>query len=142
MRRHHQRRAAASRPASSAPTRECDDTDAAPDATLGPDPLDPSYPTKHTPIPLVNNLSSAIIQHPEDRPPSRSTATPARASLEQFGDIVTTTHWWEIVRDGYCDTNGACIQQGSSGGYVHLPDSSLKPSYTDSSQGAPPRSRT
>ena len=87
-----------------------------------------AYPANHTPLPVVDNLGGRIIAAPK-----LVTVTfagdPLEQRLQEFGDVITTTPWWDAVRAGYC-SRGQCIGKGSGGGHVVLnvtPD----PSYTD-----------
>ncbi len=108
----------------------------APDAEIdAADPLDETYPTAHTPIPLVDFHGGAILRNPKIVTVTFG-ADPRRARLEQFGDTITATPWWDAVRDGYCAPVGStnCVGRGSGGGHVNMttPPSS---EYTDSSAG-------
>jgi hypothetical protein len=116
--------------------------DAGPDGSLGPDPLDTTYPTKHTPIPQVEFNGVKVMKNPKIVTVTFDTnmmGTPdtMRASLEQFGDTILQSKWWDAVRDGFCDDKGNCIGQGSGGGHVALPSDAAALSYTDSAAGAP-----
>jgi hypothetical protein len=107
------------------------DMDAAPEAAaLGPDPVDPSYPTKHTPIPNVDDNGGGVLVNPKVVTITYVGDTKV-ADLEDFGDTITSTKWWDTVRDGYCDLKGDCVGQGMGAGHVHLSDTP-KSSYTDS----------
>ena len=56
----------------------------------------------------------------------------AKAStFEAFGDLITTTHWWDEVAAGYCDKSNVCIGHGTNGGHVHVSTAAAK-TYTDS----------
>jgi hypothetical protein len=114
-----------------------DDGDAAADAqTLGPDPLDPNYPTKHTPIPLVDDNGGTVLVNPKIVTVTFPNDSKL-ADLEDFGDTITSTKWWDTVRDGYCDTNGNCVGPGTGAGHVHIADAA-KATYTDSADPANP----
>ena len=121
-----------------------DEPDAAPagetDAASAPDtssPVDPSYPAKHTPIPLVDFNGGAIIQAVKVVTVT-FTGDSHRAQLEQFGDTITATPWWDAVTEGYCSPPGSatCVGRGSSGGHVVVTTAPAT-ALTDSAQGGP-----
>jgi hypothetical protein len=95
-------------------------------------PVDPSYPAKHPAIPLVDYNGGRVIVAPK----IVTVTFPGdalKARLEAFGDMITTTKWWDAVIDGYC-AGASCIGHGTAGGHVVLP--AAAPSYTDA-QGGP-----
>jgi hypothetical protein len=57
-----------------------------------------------------------------------------KARLEAFGDVITTTPWWDAVSEGYC-AGTRCVGHGTAGGHVVLTSGAA--SYTDSQGGAP-----
>jgi hypothetical protein len=104
-------------------------------ADNGPDPIDPTYPTKHPALPLVDFNGGSILTAPHIIPITVDGDT-MRADLEKFSSIITTTKWWDAVRNGYCDNSGNCVGQGDSGDPVHLATTDFTTtSFTDSSQG-------
>jgi hypothetical protein len=104
-------------------------------ADNGPDPIDPTYPTKHPAMPLVDFNGGTILTAPHIIPITVDGDT-MRTDLEHFSSIITTTKWWDAVRAGYCDNNGNCVGQGDSGDPVHLATTDFPTtSFTDSSQG-------
>lgn len=112
--------------------------DAGADGALPPDPLDTHYPTAHTPIPQVDNNGGAILKNIKVVTVTWDVnfmGMPAvdtkRDLLEQFGDTITATTWWDAVRDGYCDAMNNCVGRGTGGGHVHMTDAPAA-SYTDS----------
>jgi hypothetical protein len=110
-------------------------TPPAKDASTPPkdDPVDPNYPAKHAPLPIVDWNGGRVMKAPKI-----VTVTfpndPMRARLEEFGDTITATPWWDAVSDGYC-ASSVCIGHGSGGGHVVMPEKALA-TYTDSQQGA------
>jgi hypothetical protein len=99
------------------------------------DPVDPTYPTAHTPMPLVDYNGGGIIAAPKVVTITFG-SDPLRSRLEQFGDTITTTTWWDTVRAGYCapESSTNCIGKGSSGGHVNITTEPAA-SYTDSANG-------
>lgn len=93
------------------------------------DPLDPNYPAAHNPLPQVDYNGGHILLAPKVVTITFE-GDPLESRLQQFGDVITTTPWWEAVSKEYC-TNAGCIGPGSSGGHVVLPASTTT-SYTDS----------
>lgn len=97
------------------------------------DPVDPNYPSPHTPLPTLDYNGGPILE-------SASIVTVTfpgddkRVELEEFGDTITQTPWWDAVSEGYCG-QGKCVGRGKSGGHVALTEAAAK-SYTDSSQGS------
>ncbi len=102
---------------------------------LPPDPLDTHYPAAHTPIPLADYTGGPILKNAKIVTITFDGDT-KRDLLEQLGDTITQTKWWDAVTDGYCDDKNTCVGQGSSGGHVHLSDPPAK-SYTDSAFSTP-----
>jgi hypothetical protein len=100
------------------------------EAGLPPDPLDTNYPAAHAPIPLVDDNGGTILKNMKIVTVTFD-GDSKRAILEQFGDTITQTKWWDAVRDGYCDSMNRCVGVGSSGGHVHIADPPAA-SYTDS----------
>ena len=127
---------------SSAPTQATDtgDDSGAPAATVdagpaGADPIDPTYPTKHPAIPLVDFNGGTVIENPHVITITVD-GDAMRTDLERFGSVITTTKWWDAVRAGYCDSSGACVGKGDAGDPVHLAATDFTTtSFTDSSQG-------
>jgi hypothetical protein len=110
-------------------------TDDAGAADNGPDPIDPTYPSTHPALPLVDYQGGTILTAPHIIPITVDGDT-MRADLEKFSSIITTSKWWDAVRNGYCDNNGNCVGQGDSGDPVHLATTDFTTtSFTDSSTG-------
>ncbi len=104
-------------------------------ADNGPDPIDPTYPTKHPAMPIVDYQGGRIIENPHIINITVN-GDAMQADLEKFSGLITSTKWWDTVRAGYCDSNGTCIGQGDAGDPVHLdPTDFPTTSFTDSSQG-------
>jgi hypothetical protein len=102
--------------------------DAGVDAALPPDPIDPKYPSSHTPIAPVDYNGGPVLKTPK----IVTITFPGdglRARLEAFGDVITQTPWWDAVIDGYCDSEG-CIGRGVAGEHVVMPTKAAS-SYTD-----------
>ncbi len=124
-----------------APVQAIPDQDAGPvapvmDSAPPDDPLNPSYPSAHAPIPLVDFNGGNIMTSPKIVTITFD-GDPLRSRLESFGDIITATPWWDAVSAGYCNKGGSpCIGRGTAGEHVHLPAGAVT-SYTDSSQGKP-----
>jgi hypothetical protein len=81
----------------------------------------PTYPAPHGALPVIDFHGGAIIENP-----NIVTVTfdgdDTRAMLDDFGDAITATPWWDAVRDGYCDSDNRCVGRGTSGGHGHLAD--------------------
>ncbi len=90
--------------------------------------VDPSYPAKHTPIPLVDWNGARIMKAPKIVTVTWK-ADPLEARLQAFGDLITTTKWWDAVSASYC-AGADCVGHGSAGGHVVIADAAA-PSYTD-----------
>jgi hypothetical protein len=104
--------------------------DAAPDTS---DLVDPTYPTAHTPMPLVDWNGGRVMTAPKIVTVTFGSDT-QRGQLEQLGDTLTSSAWWDAVSSGYC-AGTKCIGKGSGGGHVNIPTTGLATSFTDSSQG-------
>jgi hypothetical protein len=98
-------------------------------ATRATDPLDqvagetanPTYPAPHAALPVVDFHGGAIIEHPKIVTVTFD-GDESRAMLDAFGDAITSTRWWDAVRDGYCDADNRCVGRGAGGGHGHLAD--------------------
>ena len=122
--------------------------DAGPDGTLPPDPLDMTYPTMHTAIPQADFNGGKILKNPKLVTITFNTGAADDAGmappdtmadmLEQFGDTITVSKWWDAVRDGYCDDKGNCVGQGTGGGHVRLASTDHVASYTDTAASGGP----
>jgi hypothetical protein len=100
------------------------------------DPVDPNYPTAHAPMPLVDFNGGAVIVAPSIVTITFG-ADPLRDRLEQFGDTITATPWWDAVREGYCSPESStttCVGRGSGGGHVNIATAPASP-LTDSANG-------
>ena len=95
-------------------------------------PVDPTYPAKHPAIPLADYNGGRVLVAPKIVTVT-FTGDTLKARLEAFGDVITTTPWWDAVIDGYC-AGASCIGHGTAGGHAVLP--AAAPSYTDA-QGGP-----
>ena len=111
------------------------DDDAAVDAADAGDQLDPTYPSAHTPMPLVDWNGGRVMTAPKIVTVTFGSDS-QRGQLEQLGDTLTTGTWWDAVSAGYC-AGAKCIGKGSGGGHVNIPTAGLPTSFTDSSQGQP-----
>jgi hypothetical protein len=112
------------------------DVDAAVDAG---DPVNPTYPADHSPIPLVNYNGGRVMTSPKIVTITFSNdQAPLVARLQEFGDKITATPWWAATTSEYCDqpVGNPCVGPGSGGGHVVLTDAPAA-SYVDSSQGQP-----
>ncbi len=97
-----------------------------------PNPTSNVFPAPHGPIPPVTYQGGNILASPRIVTITFEGDT-QRASLEAFGDIITTTAWWDAVSGEYCDSRGSCIGHGRGGVYgriakapaTYLMDSSL-----------------
>jgi hypothetical protein len=126
------------KPPDDAGAADADDTaDAGDEAAVdAADPVDPNYPSAHTPMPLVDFNGGKVLVAPKIVTITFG-ADPLRDRLEQFGDTITSTPWWDAVRDGYCSpetSTTSCVGPGSSGGHVNIaapPSTAL----TDSANG-------
>jgi hypothetical protein len=66
-------------------------------------------------------------------------ADPLRPRLEQFGDTITQTAWWDAVREGYCSpetSTTTCVGRGTGGGHVNIAASPTT-QFTDSANSGP-----
>ena len=94
------------------------------------------YPASHAPFPQVTYQGGGLLASPEIVTvtfPGDTLAGP----LQEFGDSLTRSCWWDAVRAGYCDPHGSsCVGQGTvpSTAHVELP-MSPGPKYTDSIAG-------
>ena len=109
-----------------------------PDGMMAPDtsvPVDPMYPAKHTPIPLVDWNGGEVLGAPKIVTITFAGDTQA-AQLEEFGDTITATPWWDAITAEYCSPPDGtqCIKRGSGGGHVVIPTAPAT-SFTDSAQG-------
>ncbi len=101
------------------------------------DPVDPHYPSAHATIPPVDFQGGPILEAI-----SVVTVTfagdPLRARLEEFGDTITATPWWDAVIESYCSPAGSktCVGRGSGGGHAVLAEAPPA-AMTDSAMGAP-----
>ena len=97
------------------------------------DPVDPNYPSPHTALPTLDYNGGPILE-------SATIVTVTfpgeekKALLEEFGDTITQTPWWDTVSEGYCG-QGKCVGRGKSGGHVVMPDAALT-HYVDSANGS------
>jgi hypothetical protein len=109
--------------------------DAAPDTY---DPIDPTYPAAHAPIPLVDWNGARVLTAPKIVTVTFG-ADPEQAAVEGFGDMVTSSAWWDAVRAGYCSPEGSttCIGKGTGGVHANLPTTGLPTAFTDSARGGP-----
>lgn len=105
-------------------------TDVDAEAGIVDDPLDPSYPAAHAPIPPVDFNGGRIMTSPKIVTVTFD-GDGMRDRLEAFGDVMTTTPWWDAVTEGYCNKGGTpCIGHGVAVGHVHLstpPDARVLP---------------
>lgn len=101
------------------------------------DPVDPNYPAKHTPIPLVDNNGGRVIQNMHIVTVTWAQDNPSMVSrLQQLDDTITQTPWWTAVSDGYCEQGGTpCIGKGTAGEHVSIADAPPSSGFTDSSMG-------
>jgi len=92
-------------------------------------PGDGGYPASHLAPPLEIYGGDHLLLAPKVVTVSFPGDTSA-ATFEAFDDLITTTHWWDQVSQGYCQTGGACIGHGSGGGHVELTTPAAA-AYTD-----------
>ncbi len=116
-----------------------DDSGASPDVVTSDvtDAAVMTYPADHTPIPLVDNLGGRVIVNPKIVTITFSNDDPNMvARLQQFGDTITSTPWWQTITSEYCESpnNTPCVGPGTGGGHVVITDPPAA-SYTDSAQG-------
>lgn len=101
----------------------------------GADPIDPTYPSAHSAIPIVDFNGGTVLQHAHIITVTVDGDT-MRTDLEKFGSVMTSTKWWDAVSAGYCDATGGCVGEGDSGAPVHLASTDFTTTvFTDSSQG-------
>jgi hypothetical protein len=99
---------------------------------------DPTYPAAHAPLPVVSFHGGTIIERPKVVTVTFD-GEMNRALLDQFGDAITTTSWWDAVRAGYCDSANHCVGKGQGGGHGHLA-SVDGTSFTDATDPTAPSS--
>ncbi len=109
--------------------------DVRPSDERAPNPPSNVFPALHGPIPPVTYQGGNILASPRIVTITFDGDT-QRGALEAFGDVITTTAWWDAVASEYCDSRGSCIGHGSGGSYgriakapsTYLTDSSLSDS--------------
>ncbi len=102
------------------------------------DPIDPTYPAAHTAIPPVDFNGGRVLTAPKIVTVTFG-ADSQRALVEQLGDTLTSSTWWDAVRAGYCapQASANCVGKGTGGGHVNFPTTGLPTSFTDSARGGP-----
>ena len=95
------------------------------------------YPAAHAPLPTVTYQGAGILAQPEVVTvtfPSDALAT----QLDQFGDDVLQTCWWNAARQGYCSGAGGaapCVGMGVTPAMSHVQlTTPAAASYTDTQQ--------
>jgi hypothetical protein len=86
-------------------------------------------------IPLITYHGGKILRAPELVTVTFESDS-SRDFLEQFGDTITSTGWWDVVSEGYCDVSGNCIGHGGGGGHVHASNPPAA-TYDDTAGTAP-----
>ncbi len=109
------------------------DSGNATDAHKPPNPPSNIFPAAHGPLPPVTYNGGNIIASPKIVTVTFD-GDAQRAMLEAFGDVITTTAWWDAVSSEYCDSRGSCIGHGSVGVHAHIAAAPAS-NYTDSSTG-------
>lgn len=100
------------------------------------DPVDDNYPAPHSPLPVLDNNGGSVLTSPRVVTVTYD-GDPKAGLLETFGDTITSSRWWDTVRDGFCDLNGNCVGRGAGGGHVHLGTPPLL-KYADSTETSAP----
>jgi hypothetical protein len=92
----------------------------------------------HAPLPTMTYWGGAILANPEIVTITYDDMTDAvRQPLQDFGDTVTQSAWWDSVTTGYCDAQGRCIGHGTNGGHVTLKTETI--SLTDTQTAGQPK---
>jgi hypothetical protein len=98
--------------------------------------LAPGYPAMHGPMPQVTYQNGGLLLNPEI-----VTVTfpndPLKQQLEEFGDGITQTCWWDAIRAGYCESSGmSCVGRGTVPAKPHVEMTAAPAtSYTDTASG-------
>jgi hypothetical protein len=98
--------------------------------------LAPGYPAMHGPLPQVTYQGGGVLHDPE----VVTVTFPGDAlakQLEQFGDGITQTCWWDTIRAGYCEGGGTnCVGRGTVPAKPHVEMTTAPAaSYTDTAMG-------
>jgi hypothetical protein len=94
------------------------------------------YPAKHASMPQVTYQGGGVLLDPQIVTvtfPGDSLAQ----QLEQFGDNITQTCWWDTIRAGYCESSGMnCVGRGTVPAKPHVEMTAAPAkSYTDTASG-------
>ncbi len=110
--------------------------DAGPDTAPPPDePLNPMYPAPHAPMPIIDYNGGRILK--SIHIVTVTFGDDALAStLNDFGDKITASTWWDTISAQYCDKSGACVGRGTSGDH-RIITAPIASSYKDTSDGTP-----
>lgn len=98
--------------------------------------LSQGYPAMHGPMPQVTYQGGGLLLEP-----GVVTVTfPGDAmskQLEEFGDGITQTCWWDTIRAGYCESSGmSCVGRGKTPAKPHVEMTAAPASsYTDTAMG-------
>ena len=88
-----------------------------PDSTVTPADAAPDAPASETGPSEAGPIDSGTVDSATPDAAVTPGPDPLASTLEQFGDVITTTTWWKTVMSGYG------IGVGKGGGHVRLPDS-------------------
>ncbi len=87
-----------------------------------------------TPLPQVVYQGGPLIAAPKVVTVTFAGDTLA-SQLQSFGESITSSGWWDTVRQTYCEgSGGVCVGDGPPGSFVPIPVAPA-PSYTDSDRG-------
>lgn len=98
--------------------------------------LGQGYPAMHAPLPQVTYQGGGLLTAPEVVTVTFPGDTLTQ-QLEDFGDHITQTCWWDAVRAGYCEGSGTnCVGRGTVPAKPHVEMTAAPAaSYTDTSMG-------
>ncbi len=109
------------------------DSGVAADGPQKPNPPSNIFPAPHGPLPPVTYNGGRLLLNPKVVTVTFD-GDAQRTLVEDFGDKITATAWWDAVSSEYCDASGKCIGHGTGGVYAHIATAPAS-NYTDSSQG-------
>lgn len=94
------------------------------------------YPAMHAPLPQVTYQGGGVLKDPE----IITITYPGDGlmkQLEDFGDGITQTCWWDAIRAGYCEGGGMnCVGRGTAAAKPHVEMTTAPAaSYTDTASG-------